>query len=122
MMHRVFPGVIVALTLIFTALAYPSLPPEIATHWRLDGEPDGWSSREFGAWLMPLIMFAIWVIMRLLPRIDPLRDNYERFAGTYNAIITITLGFMAILHAAVIGVAMGWPVSMSRVTPLRIGL
>ena len=120
-MRKVIPGIIVALTLIFTAIVYPSLPERIATHWGFNGEADGWSSRELGSWLMPLIMFAVWVLLRFLPRIDPLRENYQRFASTYSTIITIILAFMGILHVAVLGIALGWPVSMTRVIPLLIG-
>ena len=87
----------------------------------MSGEANGFSSRELGAWLMPMIMFGVWVFMRVLPRLDPLRENYKRFENTYLAIITIVLVFLGLLHVMVLGIALGWPISMGRVVPLMLG-
>jgi uncharacterized membrane protein len=121
-MHNVVPGLIVAAVLIFTAIVYPQLPETMATHWGVDGRPNDFSSRAVGAWLMPGIMFLVWLLMRFLPRIDPRRENYRKFAGTYTTIITMVLAFMGLLHVVVLGYALGWPVNVPRLVPLVVGL
>jgi uncharacterized membrane protein len=120
-MHNVIPGLIVALTLIFTAIAYPQLPETITTQWNLDGTPDGFSSRALGAWLIPGVMFLIWLIMRFLPKIDPRAENYQRFMGTYRTLISVVIGFMALMHIAVLGSALGWPIQIPKLMPFAVG-
>jgi uncharacterized membrane protein len=120
-MRNVIPGLLVAAALIFTALVYPSLPESMVTHWGMDGTPDGHSSRAFGAWLIPAVMFGVWLIMRVLPKIDPRRENYARFAGTYTTLITVVIAFMGLMHVAILGVALGWPIAVPRVIPFAVG-
>jgi uncharacterized membrane protein len=71
---------------------------------------------------MPAIMFAVWALMRFLPRIDPRRANYASFQGTYHAVIAVIVGFMGIVHVAVIGSALGWPISIPHVVLVLTGL
>jgi uncharacterized membrane protein len=97
------------------------LPERIATHWGADGQPDDWSSRAFGAWLMPGIMLGVWLLLRLLPRIDPKGENYARFQGTFAAIIAMVVAFMGLVQVAIVGTALGWPISINRVIPLGVG-
>jgi uncharacterized membrane protein len=93
----------------------------MATHWGIDGTPDGYSSRAMGAWMMPLLMLAIWMLMRFLPSIDPRRANYQLFAGTYASLIAVIVAFMALIQVAILGSALGWPVSIARVVPIGVG-
>ena len=40
------------------------LPEQVATHWGTNGEPDGWSSRGFAVFGLPLLMLALnWICL-----------------------------------------------------------
>ena len=41
------------------ALLYDRLPERIATHFDMSGTPDGWSSRAFAVFGIPLMMAAM---------------------------------------------------------------
>ncbi len=110
-----------ALALGFSIWAFPRLPESVATHFNFKGEPDGYSSRMFGAFMIPGIMLALRVIAQVFPRIDPKSPNYERFLGTYWLLINSILWFLAATHIVVLGYALGWPVSVQRVMPVGIG-
>lgn len=107
---------------IFTTVVYQDLPERIPTHWNFAGEVDGWSSRLAGAVMLPLIGLAIWAMLQVLPRIDPLRQNYDKFRPTYDVAINSILVFMAAAHVFVLGVALGWPLNVKRALPIGIGL
>lgn len=75
-----------ALAFVGTALVYPSLPDPMPTHWNAAGRPDDFMSRPVGAFLMPLTALGIYLLMLVLPRIDPRRANVARFGDTYRLI------------------------------------
>ena len=77
MRNRWLGFVIAALTLAVSVWAWPSLPPRVPTHWNLDGVVDGYSSRLIAALAAPLGILGLRLLLALLPKIDPLRENYE---------------------------------------------
>ena len=97
-MRKWIPSLLVVVALIASIVVYPRMPERVPTHWNMSGEVDGWSSRFFAAWLPPLVMAGILVIMRLIPHIDPRRANYEKFSGMYHGLIVLTMAFMLALH------------------------
>jgi uncharacterized membrane protein len=121
-MRRALPGLFILASLLISAIAYSRLPTRIVTHWNAAGEPDGWSGRATGAFLLPVVMLALWGLLLVLPLIDPRRDNYAKFRGTYDLVITSVVGFMALLHVGTIGSALGWPITVPRVVPIGTGL
>jgi len=78
---------------------YPQLPERVPSHWNVRGEVDGYSSRFFGAFGLPLMNLGIYVLMLVVPSLDPKRANYQRFAGAYNVILTAATGMDALTHA-----------------------
>jgi uncharacterized membrane protein len=107
---------------IVTAVVYPDLPERLPTHWNMAGEADAWSSRLSGALMLPLVGLGIWALLQWLPRIDPLRQNYEKFRPTYDMAINFILVFIAAAHVFVLGVALGWPLDTRRALPIGIGV
>ena len=47
------------LPIVVGLLLMDRLPLAFATHWGIDGQPDGWSSRSFAIFVPPLIMLAL---------------------------------------------------------------
>ncbi|MGA9532351.1 MAG: SdpI family protein [Anaerolineales bacterium] len=74
------------------------LPDSMPIHWNAAGQPDGYGSRLVGAFLMPVVMVGIYLMFEVLPRIDPRRRNYERFADTYRFLRTLLILFMMLVH------------------------
>jgi uncharacterized membrane protein len=94
----------------------------MATHWDASGQPNGYSNRFLGAWLLPLIMAVVWLILRAIPHIDPRRANYEKFSGMYDAVVILILGFMLVMHVVVLMAATGAPIRMERVAMPVVGV
>ncbi|MEO8192329.1 MAG: DUF1648 domain-containing protein [Gemmatimonadales bacterium] len=121
-MRKWIPALLVIIAVAASAALYPTLPERVATHWDMTGQPNGWSSRFWGAWMIPLIMAVIWPLMRLLPHIDPHRANYVKFAGMYEALIILTLAFMLGLHIMLLMAATGTRIPTQRVVMTGVGL
>ncbi len=114
--------VVIAVAALASALAWNRLPAEVPTHWNVRGEPDGWSPRIMAALMLPLLVTGIAVGLRVLPRIDPRRENYEKFVDAY-WIMGNCLGlFFGLLHVAVMASSVGYPIDISRVAAGGIGV
>ena len=121
-MRKMLPAFLVTLALLaFSLWALPQLPDKVATHWGLDGQPDGWSSARFGALLLPGVMVLMSALFAVLPNIDPLKKNYAFHGSVYFLLANVIVAFMGVVHLLVLGSALGWPVDMRRVLPILIG-
>ncbi len=121
-MRKWIPLLIITAAVVASAFVYPKLPASVPTHWDMLGRPNGWSSRFWGAWLMPIFLVAIWAFMRVLPAIDPRGGNYAKFGGAYEGIIVSIMLFMLGLHIITLRAALGYPVAMGRVLPVMMGV
>ena len=121
-MRKWIPLLIVAAAFISSAIVYPNLPARVPTHWSLSGQPNGWSGRFWGAWMLPLFLVGMWAIMRVLPAIDPRGANYAKFRPAFEAIMSAIMLFMLGLHLVILRASLGHPVQMQRVIPIGIGL
>lgn len=121
-MRKWIPLLIVAAAFAASAVVYPSLPERVPTHWNFEGEVDGWGSRVWGAWMMPLTIVLVWALMRWLPSIDPRRSNYAKFGSAFESIMIAVMLFMLAIHAIVLRAALGYPVAVDRMMPLGVGI
>jgi uncharacterized membrane protein len=120
--RKLVPGLlVVAIAAGFSVWAYPQLPAQVATHFNLHGQPNGWSSRLVAAVLAPALGIAIALVFTVLPHIDPRRANYAKFGPTYWTIANAVLVLLAVFHVVSLGKALGWDINMNRVTSLGVG-
>lgn len=122
MRSRWFGLVIATLAVAISIWAYPSLPPQVATHWNLRGTPDDYSSRFVAVAIGPLLVLGITLLFNVLPKFDPRRENYVKFLSTYWLFANAVIVFMLILHGVVIATGLGYSVRIDRLMPLFIGL
>lgn len=121
-MRKWYPVFLIAVTAIASAIAYPRLPETVPSHWNLQGQVNGWQPRGRAAFLMPIVLLVLWGVMRGLPAIDPRRANYAKFRPTYDFVVNAVLTVLALIHLAVIGAALGAPISIHRLVPIAFGV
>ena len=121
-MRKWTPFLLIVAAVALSIFYYPQLPERMATHWGASGEANGYSSRLWGAWMLPLLMALIWMILRAIPHIDPRRANYEKFAGMYDALVILILAFMLLMHVVVLMGATGTQIRMERVLMPSVGV
>jgi uncharacterized membrane protein len=101
---------------------YPQLPERVPSHWNVRGEVDGYSSRFFGAFGLPLMNLGIYVLMLVVPSLDPKRANYQRFTGAYNVIRWAIIAIMSLLHIVVLMAGLGYKIDVGRVVQPAISV
>jgi uncharacterized membrane protein len=121
-MRKWYPVLPIVVMAIASVIAYPRLPEQVASHWNWRGQVNNWQSRGQAAVFLPMLALVMWGVMRALPSIDPRRANYSKFQPTYDFMIGAMLAAMASIHLALLGSAMGAPVSIHRVIPIAIGM
>lgn len=121
-MRRWLAPLLIVATLAFSLATYGRLPDRVPLHWSMAGGVDRYGSRAEAAFVLPGLMILLWMLMRFIPRIDPRRANYAKFADTYDLIVNSLVTLFAVMQVALIGTALGWPVAMDHVIPALIGL
>lgn len=119
---RIVTALLIVLVFGVTLAAYPHLPDQVASHWNAAGEADGYMSKGWGSFLVPLMMLGIAAMMWALPLIDPLRKNVETFRTEYEWFIVAMTAFLAILQAQILLWNLGYEVSPNSVLPVSMGL
>ncbi len=109
-------------SLIASIYFYQVLPDRIITHWNWSGQADGWGSKGFTVVAMPIIMVAMYLLFKFLPKIDPHHHNYQNFAKAYSAIQLTIIGFLAVIYFVTNFVNMGYNLSVGKIVPSIIGL
>ena len=95
------------------ALAYPLLPETVATHWDEHGSPNGWSGREFAVFFFPAMMLALLALLVYLPHFDPLRENVEKFSGTWDMFKLVFIAFMLYVYLLSLAANLGMGINIS---------
>jgi uncharacterized membrane protein len=121
-MRKWLAPLIIVAAVAFTLAVYARLPERLPVHWGFDGEVNRYGSRVEGAFLLPGMMVVVWLLLRFLPRIDPRRANYAKFSDTYDLLVNSLVALLAVMQVALLGTALGWPISMERLVPALVGL
>lgn len=92
--------------------AFPELIP---THFGLDGQPDDYSGKAFGLLMLPAINVLLYLLLLVLPKIDPLKKNYALFAGRLRIIGLILHTFFTFIFFITAFYALGYQFNLSLV-------
>ena len=101
---------------------YPQLPESMASHWNVTGEVDGYMSKFWGVFLLPIVSIGLFLLFLILPKIDPLRKNFVGFKKYYNAFIVFIVAFLLYVYALTIVWNMGAVFNMTQFVIPVIGI
>lgn len=86
------------LPIIYLLLNWSLLPDQMPIHFDFDGVPNGYGSK-----LVYLLMpIGVYLLMLVLPYIDPRKSNYEIFSGTYFKLRVIMSVLFSVIDSVVI--------------------
>lgn len=71
----IITSILTVLPILIGLILWNKLPDEIATHYTMDGTPDGWSSKAFAVFVPTLICLAAHLICSLATAADPKAQN-----------------------------------------------
>jgi uncharacterized membrane protein len=81
------------------AIQWSATPGRVPVHWNIHQQVDRYGGRFEGLFALPLTALGIYLLMLLLPRIDPGRANYATFAGAFTTLRVALIGFLAAIYA-----------------------
>ncbi len=100
--------VMIALALLAGAILWNQLPDQMASHWNTYDQVDGYISKFWGVFLMPLITLGMLVLFLVLPGIDPLKANIAQFRESFNLFIVLIVAFMLYIHGLTLAWSLGY--------------
>jgi len=120
-MRRWLPASFIAGAWLFSISVYSRLPDRVAVHWNMSGEPNRFASRLEGAFLLPVVMVALYLILQWYPSRDPRAANIAKFRRAYDTIVAATIAFLGVVHALALGQSLGWRVDITTVVLVCAG-
>lgn len=116
----IITSVAILLPILAGIILWDKLPDQIPTHWNAQGEIDGWSSKTFAIFGLPLIMLAVQWLAVIVTCSDPKRRNHSE--KILNFVFWIVPCLCILLSALMYSVAMGKEVPVESITPTLLGL
>jgi len=106
---------------IIGLLLYPYLPDIMPTHWNINGEVDGYSTKTFYVFFFPSLILGVYLLLTFAPVLDPRTDSYKKFTGVVAGFRTVMVIILALIYLAPMAMALGYPVSVSKIVRFAIG-
>lgn len=113
---------LVLLSFILSIYFYPQVPDQMATHWDSQGEVNGYMSKFWGSFFMPLLITGLVILFLVIPKIDPRKENIEMFRKHYEGFRLVLIIFLVLVHLHILLWNTGTQISPNAVIPLGIGL
>ncbi|MCX9025602.1 MAG: SdpI family protein [Candidatus Methanoperedens sp.] len=104
--------VIIILSFAIGIYYYPQMPEKVASHWNTQGQVNGYTSKFWGLFLMPVISTGMLLLFILIPRIDPLKSNIQEFRKYFDGFVVLIIGFLFYLHLLTIFWNLGYTFNM----------
>jgi uncharacterized membrane protein len=117
------PLLIVVAMFIAGVVLYPSLPARFPTHWGISGAPDAFSDKTFmSVFFEPMIALGIYVLLIVVPFLDPKRRSLKLSFRAYNILIDAVVGMQAVVFAASMIAAYNQAFDVAKVILIAVGL
>ena len=116
----IITSIIILLPIVAGLILWNQLPEQIPVHWNANGEVDGWSSKAFAVFGLPLLMLVFQWLCTLGTGADPKKANHpEKVVQLVLWIIPVITIF---LFTVTYMVALGQEVRMEVIMPVLVGL
>ena len=116
----IITSIVIVLPILAGLLLWNQLPEQLPTHWDAAGEIDGWSSKPFAIFGLPLIMLALHWLCVLGTGADPKKKNHSE--KILHLVLWIIPVLSVLLFALTYAAAMGKEVRMEMIMPVLVGL
>ena len=113
-------SIVTLLPIALGLLLWDRLPEQLPSHWNVNGEVDGWSSKAFAVFGMPLILLGVQWLCALVTCADPKRKNHT--AKVMHLVLWIIPVLSVFLNGAIYLAALGEGVPVEWMTPVLLGL
>ena len=100
----------------------PQMPQEMASHWNSQGQVDGYIGKFWGVFLMPIISLAIFFMFLIIPKIDPLKKNIDKFRKYFDWFILLMVIFLFYIYLLTLFWNLGYRFNMGQLMIPALGI
>ena len=116
----ILSSIVVLLPMVIGLLIWNQLPKDVATHFSFNGQPDGYSSKEFAVFVLPLIIFVIHLFCIFAVSTDPKSKNINN--KMYSIILWICPLVSVFICNCIYGYTLGFIKNIGFITGLLVCL
>ncbi len=116
----ILTSLVLLIPILIGLLLWNRLPEQIPSHWGIDGEIDGWSSKAFAVFGFPCLLLALHWICVLASSADPKAKDYH--PKMFHLVLWICPVLSLVLNSLVYATALGYPLEVQILMPLLVGL
>ena len=116
----VLTSIVTLIPMFVGLLLWNQLPDQIPSHWDINGEIDGWSSKGFAVFGFPGLLIAIHWLCVFASYADPKSKNYH--PKMIGLMLWICPVLSLVLNSLVYATALGYQLSVEIIMPLLVGL
>ena len=116
----VLTSVITLLPIIVGLIFWNRLPEKVPTHFNLEGEVDGWSSKAFAVFGIPAFIFAMHIACTIAASFDPKSKNIE--GKPLNLVLWICPMVSAVVAIVTYPTALGYKINVTFIMLLYVSV
>jgi uncharacterized membrane protein len=121
MKKHLLPIIFIVAAIILWLSVYSKLPERMPIHWDLNGNVNGYTTK-LGAMVTLIgIMCSPYLLLVVIPKIDPKKENYPQFSKGYFIINMAILLLLFIINILIILSASGHNIHMGSLISLILG-
>lgn len=102
--------------IIYLLAVWNQLPGQVPIQWNFHGEVSNYGKK----YTLALITIAIYVLLLVVPKIDPRKKNYDIFSETYFKLRLVIILFLGASSAVTITAALGVDFNLSRLVLMGV--
>jgi uncharacterized membrane protein len=95
---------------------------KIISHWNAEGQEDGYMSKFWGIFLVPLMLIGLYLLFLVIPKIDPLKENIKKFRGYYDSFILVIILFLFYIFILTILANFGYNFNLTLMLMPALGI
>jgi uncharacterized membrane protein len=85
--------ILLATFIVVGVAVWDLMPDQMASHWNASDQVDGYMSKFWGVFLLPIMSIGMVALFFVLPQIDPLKANIAQFREAFNLFIVLIMVF-----------------------------
>lgn len=116
----IITSIIILLPVVAGLVLWNRLPETVPSHWNVNGEIDGWSSKAFVVFGLPSIMLAVQWLCVLVTSTDPKKQNHPQ--KVLQLVFWLIPALTVVLSAIVYTTALGGEVRVEMIMPILLGI
>ena len=116
----IITSLIVLLPIVFGLIVWNKLPEQVPTHFGPSGDADGWSSKAFAVFMLPLFMLVMHIFCAITTLIDPKRRNVD--GKPFGMALWLCPAISLASNGAMYSMALGYKFNTSVVVMLLFGV